>query len=76
LAKDGRFLIPMLDLIEQAQTAVDKVVDCLGRSAIAGYTESDEKSRGKRRKETKARRNEGSRWSLEEERKTKELLSH
>ena len=34
LAKEGQFLLPMLDLIEQAETAVDEVVDVVGRSAI------------------------------------------
>lgn len=34
LAKEGQFLLPMLDLIEQAQTAVDEVIDVVGRSAI------------------------------------------
>jgi len=34
LAKEGQFLLPMLELIEQAQIVVDEVIDCLGRSAI------------------------------------------
>lgn len=34
LAKEGQFLLPMLDLIEQAQSAVDEVIDVVGRSAI------------------------------------------
>ena len=34
LAKEGQFLLPMLDLIEQAETAVDEVIDVVGRSAI------------------------------------------
>jgi hypothetical protein len=34
LYKEGQFLLPMLDLIEQAQAAVDEVIDVLGRSAI------------------------------------------
>ena len=34
LAKEGQFLLPMLELIEQAQTAVDEVIDVVGRSAI------------------------------------------
>jgi putative transposase len=34
LAKEGQFLLPMLELIEQSQTAVDEVIDVLGRSAI------------------------------------------
>jgi putative transposase len=34
LAQEGQFLLPMLDLIEQAQTAVDEVIDVVGRSAI------------------------------------------
>lgn len=34
LAKEGQFLLPMVELIEQAQTAVDDVIDVVGRSAI------------------------------------------
>ena len=34
LAKEGQFLLPMLELIEQAQTAVDDVIDVVERSAI------------------------------------------
>lgn len=34
LAKDGQLLLPMLDLIEQAQCAVDEVVDVMGRATI------------------------------------------
>ncbi len=34
LAKEGQLLLPMLDLIETAQTAVDDVIDVVGRSAI------------------------------------------
>jgi len=34
LAKDGQLLLPMLDLIETAQTAVDDVIDVVGRSTI------------------------------------------
>lgn len=34
LAKDGQWLLPMVDLIETAQTAVDDVIDVVGRSTI------------------------------------------
>lgn len=34
LAREGQFLLPMLDLIEQAETAVDEVIEVVGRSAI------------------------------------------
>lgn len=34
LAREGQFLLPMLDLIEQAEAAVDEVVEVVGRSAI------------------------------------------
>jgi putative transposase len=34
LAKEGQLLLPMLELVEQAQTAVDEVIDVGGRSAI------------------------------------------
>jgi len=34
LAREGQFLLPMLDLIEQAEAAVDEVIDVVGRSAI------------------------------------------
>ena len=32
LAKDGQLLLPMLDLIEQAQCAIDDLVDVMGRA--------------------------------------------
>jgi len=34
LAKDGQFLLPMLDLIENAQCAVDDLIDVMGRATI------------------------------------------
>lgn len=34
LAREGQFLLPMLDLIQQAEAAVDEVIDVVGRSAI------------------------------------------
>ena len=34
LAKDGQLLLPMLDLVEQAQCAVDGVIDVMGRATI------------------------------------------
>jgi putative transposase len=34
LAKEGQFLLPMLDLITRAEIAVDEVIDVVGRSAI------------------------------------------
>lgn len=34
LAKEGQLLLPMLDLIETAQTAIDDVIDVVGRSTI------------------------------------------
>jgi putative transposase len=34
LAKDGQLLLPMLDLIEQAQCAIDELVDVMGRATI------------------------------------------
>jgi transposase-like protein len=34
LAREGQFLLPMLDLIEQAEAAVDEVIQVVGRSAI------------------------------------------
>ena len=34
LAREGQFLLPMLDLIEQAEAAVDEVIEVVGRSAI------------------------------------------
>jgi transposase-like protein len=34
LSKQGQLLLPMLDLIEQAEAAVDEVIDVVGRSAI------------------------------------------
>jgi hypothetical protein len=33
LAKDGQLLLPLLDLIEQAQAAVDDLIDLMGRAA-------------------------------------------
>jgi putative transposase len=34
LAKDGQFLLPMLDLIQNAQCAVDDLIDVMGRATI------------------------------------------
>jgi len=34
LAKDGQLILPLLDLIEQAQVAIDEVVDVMGRATI------------------------------------------
>ena len=34
LAKDGQMLLPMLDLVEQAQCAIDELVDVMGRATI------------------------------------------
>jgi transposase-like protein len=34
LAREGQFLLPMLNLIQQAEAAVDEVIDVVGRSAI------------------------------------------
>ena len=34
LAKDGQFLLPMLDLIENAQLAIDDLIDVMGRATI------------------------------------------
>ncbi len=34
LAQDGQFLLPMLDLIEHAQCAVDDLIDVMGQATI------------------------------------------
>ncbi len=34
LAQDGQLLLPMLDLIENAQAAVDDLIDVMGRATI------------------------------------------
>ena len=34
LAKEGQLLLPMVDLIEQAECAIDEVIDVMGRSTI------------------------------------------
>lgn len=34
LAKDGQLLLPMLDLIENAQAAIDDLIDVMGRATI------------------------------------------
>jgi hypothetical protein len=34
LAKDGQLLLPMLDLIENAECAVDDLIDVMGRATI------------------------------------------
>src|SRR5512142_1502637 len=34
LAQDGQLLLPMLDLIESAQAAVDDLIDVMGRATI------------------------------------------
>jgi putative transposase len=34
LAQDGQLLLPMLDLIENAQVAIDDLIDLMGRATI------------------------------------------
>ncbi len=34
LSKEGQLLLPMLELIEQAEAAVDEVIDVVGRASI------------------------------------------
>ena len=34
LAKDGQLLLPMLNLVQQAQCAIDELVDVMGRATI------------------------------------------
>jgi len=34
LSREGQFLLPMLELIEQAEAAVDEVIDVVGRASI------------------------------------------
>ena len=34
LAKDGQLLLPMLDLVEHAEAAVDDLIDVMGRATI------------------------------------------
>src|SRR5215217_5599408 len=34
LARDGQLLLPMLDLIENAQAAIDDLIDVMGRATI------------------------------------------
>ena len=34
LAKDGQLLLPMLDLVEQAQCAIDDLIDVMGRATV------------------------------------------
>jgi len=34
LSKEGQFLLPMLELIEQSEAAVDQVIDVIGRASI------------------------------------------
>ena len=34
LAKDGQLLLPMLDLIEHAEAAIDDLIDVIGRATI------------------------------------------
>ncbi len=34
VAKDGQLLLPMLDLIENAQCAIDDLIDVMGRATI------------------------------------------
>jgi hypothetical protein len=34
LAKDGQLILPLLDLVEQAQCAIDDLVDVMGRATI------------------------------------------
>jgi putative transposase len=39
LAKEGQFLLPMVELVEQAQLAIDEVIDVTGRATIEAVLE-------------------------------------
>lgn len=39
LAKDGQFVLPLLELVEQAQVALDDLVDVMGRATIEAVLE-------------------------------------
>jgi len=57
LAKEGQLLLPMVDLIEQAQCAIDEVIDVMGRATIeAVLTMSAEQVAGPR---AQGKRDEG-----------------
>ncbi len=34
LAQEGQLLLPMVDLIEQAECAIDEVIDVMGRATV------------------------------------------
>ena len=58
LAKDGQLLLPMLDLIEQAQCAIDEVVDVMGRATIEAILQmSAEQLAGPKQQGKSAERN-------------------
>ena len=39
LAKDGQLLLPMVELVEQAQCAVDEVIDVMGMAKLKQYAQ-------------------------------------
>ena len=39
LSQDGQFLLPMVDLIEQAQVVVEEFIDVVGRAALEAVLE-------------------------------------
>ena len=39
LSQDGQFLLPVVDLIEQAQVIVEEIIDVVGRAALEAVLE-------------------------------------
>ncbi|MFQ5745457.1 MAG: IS256 family transposase [Acidobacteriota bacterium] len=44
LAKEGQLLLPMIDLVEQAQCAIDELIDVMGRATIEAILQMSAKA--------------------------------
>ena len=40
LKREGQFLLPMLELVEQTEVAIDEVIQVMGRATIEAVLES------------------------------------
>lgn len=61
--KHGQFLLPMIDLIEQSSTAIDEMIDVVGRGAVAAVLQlSAQQITGAKRQGRKVERANEVRW--------------
>jgi len=62
LAREGQFLLPMVELIERSELAIDEVIDVLGRAAIEAVLETSAVSVAGPKQAGKAREDSDTVW--------------